>query len=242
MRRPGPCHLACLAALFLVLAAFLPISTNRAAKAAADPQADPSDAKKAPIFISDFELAAAPPPPAHPTHRTSQQKPVSAPSNRPADAVYSDTDPASVQARHVVDAFANTLLELFQKNGYNAKRLPEGASLPSGGVLLRGVFAEPDAKNRIRRAILGAGSTGPDFLLYVASFNLARQDQPLYLAASEQAPDPHYGPVISLNAYIPMVKYDLPKDPAAQDVQKICEQIVKQLTQLLVSNPNAVQR
>jgi len=229
MRLPGNGNLSHLAALLLLLAALASALSLQPAHAIPGRQSSSSDAKKVPIYISDFELFSS---------AISQPRRSDGTSaHRPADPVFADTDPATVQARRVIDAFANTLVELFQKSGYTATRV--SGNPPSSGVLLRGVFAEPDAKNHIRRALLGGGSPGPTLLLYVASFNLSHQEQPLYLPAPVQSPDSHYGPVITLNAYIPMNKYELPKDPSAQDVQKICAQIVSQLTDLLVANPNA---
>jgi hypothetical protein len=195
-------------------------------------QGDPSDAKKVPIYLADFELFssatshAAPKPP-----NRSTTKPTD-------DLIYGEAEPAPVQARRLMDFFAVTLVEMFHKNGYSATR--SSGTLPPSGVLLRGVFAEPDDKNRIRRAILGAGSPNPALMLYVGTFNLSHQDQPLYQVAQVQSPDSHYGPVITLNAYVPMAKYDVDKDPTEEDVRKICGQVVNQLTKLLVENPNAI--
>lgn len=190
-----------------------------------------SDVKNVPIYVTDFELASRPPRPGAKTGSES-------PKNIPTDAIYPDSEPAPIQARRMVEAFSNMLLEQFQKNGYNATRLT--GSLPTSGVLLRGVFAEPDEMNRVRRAILGTGAPGPTFTLYVGVFNLGHQDQPLYLPAVVQAPSSLYGPAITLNAYIPMVKYDVPKDPGAEDVRKVCRHLVSQLTRLLGTNGNAV--
>lgn len=198
-------------------------------------QGDPADAKKVPIYLSDFELSSVPS--GKPNPRAAAATPP-AENGQTANLIYADTDSAPAQARRLVDAFANMLLESFQKRGYTASRLAD--SPPTEGVLLRGVFAEIDSKNRIRRAILGAGAPGPTFTLYVAVFNLTHQDQPLYQAAPVQSPDAYYGPVISLNAYLPMMKFELPKNPSEEDVRKICRQIVSQLTELLVANPNAV--
>jgi hypothetical protein len=101
------------------------------------------------------------------------------------------------------------------------------------------VFAEPDAENRIRRALLGGSSANPKFLLYVGIFNLARPDQPLYQLAPEQPSGTQFGPVITLNNYIPLAKYELDKNPTEEDVRKICAQIAASLTPLLAANPNA---
>jgi Domain of unknown function (DUF4410) len=214
--------------VFVLLAAVL--AEHLAGNAQAG-QADPADAKKIPIYISDFELFSSATAPPHPMQKTG------AGTEKPEDSIYADSDPASIQARRVMDFFSTTLVEMFQRNGYTASRLT--GSQPTSGVLLRGVFAEPDGMNRIRRALLGGGSTGAKYTLYVASFNLTHQDQPLYLEAPVQAPDSHYGPVITLNTYVPMVKYELDKNPTPDDARKVCEQIVGQLTALLEKNPNA---
>jgi hypothetical protein len=143
----------------------------------------------------------------------------------------------SVQARRLTDFFAATLLQILQKKGYNATRA-SGQNPPSG-AMIRGVFAETDAKNRIRRSLWGGTSSNPRFFLYVGIFNLARPDQPLYQPASEQPASSQYGPVITLNTYIPLAKYELDKNPSEEDVRKICAQIAASLTALLAANHDA---
>ena len=48
-----------------------------------------------------------------------------------------------------------------------------------------------------------------------------------------------FGPVITLNNYIPLAKYELDKNPTDEDVRKICAQIAASLTAILAANPNA---
>jgi hypothetical protein len=182
------------------------------------------------VFVNDFELfaSAATPPP----KKASKS---STPANAPAP-VYDDMDAPSMQARRLMDFFATTLVQSLQKSGYTAVRT---ASLhPGSGVLLRGVFAEPDAQNRIRRALQGGGAPGGLFLLYVGTFNLASPEQPLYQPAAVQLSEPEYGPVITINNYIPMAKYEVAKNPVESDVRKICAEIVSNLTTLLNKNPS----
>lgn len=192
---------------------------------------DPLDAQKAPIYVSDFELFSS-------AVRGSRKTTAGASQKKSGEPIYAETDPAPVQARRIMDSFANTLVELLQKSGYTATRVT--GNVPSNGVLLRGVFAEPDEKNRIRRAILGGGSLNPAFILYVATFNLAHQDQPLYQPAVVQSPDSHYGPIITMNAYVPMMKFEVEKAPVDEDVRRVCLEITSHLTTLLQANPNAV--
>jgi hypothetical protein len=153
-----------------------------------------------------------------------------------------ETDPPAEQARQLMDLFSDTLVESLQKAGYKAVRRAAasgGASGTGKGVALRGVFAEPDDLNRIRRAILGSRAPGAKFLLYVGSFNLSRPDQPLYQLAPVQSADSRYGPVITPNNYIPMVKYEVPKNPTGEDVRKVCDDMVRNLTALLSANAAA---
>jgi len=221
-----------LAVIFLLVAGLEPTD--------AKPQSADSPTVTIPILVSDFELFSVPPikpkppvtpkPPAPSAQATNQKK-----ENTPLAP--EEIESPSVQARRLIDFFTATLLETLNKNGYNA-RGARGQNPPKG-ALLRGVFAEPDEKNRIRRALLGGTSVNPKLLLYVGIFNLARPDQPLYQLAAEQPGGSQFGPVITLNNYIPLAKYELDKNPTDEDVRKICAQIAASLTAVLAANPNA---
>jgi uncharacterized protein DUF4410 len=186
-----------------------------------------------PILVSDFELFTVAP--------TSNATGSSAPSpnqQRPqAPPASEGAEIASAHARWLIDLFASTLVDTLHKSGYSARR-GRGAALQKG-ALLRGVFAEPDEKNRIRRTLLGGTPVNPKFFLYVGIFNLARPDQPLYQLAAEQPGGSQFGPVITLNNYIPLAKYELDKNPTEEDIRKICAQIAASLTTILSANPNA---
>lgn len=176
------------------------------------------------VYVTDFELsvatAAAPDPP------------------NPAYTNKLEEDP-ELRSRQVQDRFAETLVEILQKQGYSSSRKQ---ALPGNGILLEGVFAEPDNKNRIRRALLGSGSPGTKLTLYVGVFDQKSVSQPLYIEAPVQEPDPNYGPVITLNAYIPLAKYEIDKDIVEEDIRSICAQIAADLTALLPRNPAALAR
>jgi len=148
-----------------------------------------------------------------------------------------DSDTPSIQAQQLTDFFAVALVQALQKSGYSS--VSRRGQTAKSGAQIRGVFTEPDAKNRIRRALLGGGSAGSKLLLYIGIFNLGRPDQPLYQSAPEQSPEPQFGPIITLNSYIPLAKYELPKNPTEDDVRTICAQIAASLTALLQENPSA---
>jgi hypothetical protein len=221
---PSATPIATPSATPIASASTAPIATPPATPIAAPstaPIATPSTAPiAAPSATSPATLAATP----------RKEKP-------PLPLVRGDTDLPSVQARRLTDFFTATLLQILQKKGYNATRA--SGQNASSGAMIRGVFAETDAKNRIRRALLGGTSANSKFSLYVGIFNLNRPDQPLYELAQEQPGGNQFGPVITLNNYIPLAKYELDKDPTEEDVRKICAQIAASLTALLAANPSA---
>jgi hypothetical protein len=202
----------------------------------AGPQTAPASVTAVPVFVSDFELYSVPPPPNSPKPQAAAPQNQQTPKTRP---VSGDPELPAVQARRLMDFFATTLVDTLHKSGYTALRA-RAATLRKG-ALLRGVFAEPDEKNRICRALLGGTSANPKLLLYVGIFNLARPDQPLYQLApeQEQSAGSQFGPVITLNNYIPLAKYELDKNPSEEDIRKICAQIAASLTALLAANAAA---
>ncbi len=188
-----------------------------------------------PIYINDFELFASATNPPNSKNSDSSKKP-----NDPGSPVpvFSTADVPGMQARRLMDFFANTLVDDFKKRGFTVSRRQLHPQADKG-ALISGVFAEPDAKNRIRRAMLGGGAPGATMVLYVGTFNLGRPSEPLYLPAAEQNSDARYGPIISLNNYIPMARFELSKSPTEKEVQEISIQIVQNVSNLLQSNPAA---
>jgi len=99
---------------YLLIATALVTWTPRAR---ARQSTDPSEARKVPISVSDFELSSMGPARGNPriTPGSGQRK--------SGEPVYADSDPAPVQARRIIDSFANTLVELLRKAGYSVKRI-----------------------------------------------------------------------------------------------------------------------
>jgi hypothetical protein len=171
------------------------------------------------VYVADFELTAAP--------AAASDGPSPAQKDRPEKDL-------QLRSRQIQDYLADTLVNTLRKQGYSSSRKQD---LPAKGILLEGVFAEPDQKNRIRPALLGSGSPGTKLLLYVGVFDQKSVNQPLYTEAPVQEPDPNYGPVITLNAYIPMAKYEIAKDADEEEIRQVCAQIAADLTALLQRNP-----
>jgi hypothetical protein len=239
-RRPMPC---CALKLIggVALLAFVPLGAEAQSARASD-----EDVHSVPVYVEDFELSAVGTNAAPPSRSQNSAVPVKKLDPNPASVgaspaksagVFPDTDTPSAQARRLMDFFSVTLVDILRKNSYAARR--QQSARPENGVMIRGVFTDVDPMNHVRKAILGSASASTKYALYVAIFNLARTDQPLYQLAAVQSLDYRFGPVITLNNYIPMARYELDKNPTEDDIRKICGQIVDSLTELLRANPSA---
>ena len=98
------------------------------------------------------------------------------------------------RANELINLVAENVVSALQIAGYPARRLRLGQPRPQKGLLIRGVFAEPDERNRARRLLFGSPAASPRMLLYVGVNNLERPEQPLYEFANPPAPDSRYGP------------------------------------------------
>ena len=160
----------------------------------------------------------------------SPRLPASARPTDPADK--SPTD----RANALVNVMSESLVRALEKAGYTVHRLRAGETRPQAGLRIRGVFAEPDEENRIRRLLVGGDSTTPKMLLYVGVDNLARPEQPLYELAKAASNDGRHGPVITVTPYSPVARFEMEKNPADDDIKKISTNIVADLNALLNVN------
>jgi hypothetical protein len=132
---------------------------------------------------------------------------------------------------------SENLAKALEKSGYSARRQRAGEATPQAGLRIRGVFAEPDEQNRIRRLVVGGDSTTPKMLLYVGVDDLTRPEQPLYELAKPPSTDSGHGPVITVTSFSPVVRFELNKNLSDDDLKKIAGDIVADLNELLRANP-----
>jgi len=142
-----------------------------------------------------------------------------------------------VEANSLVNGMAESLVSALQKAGYTVLRLRSGRQLPKEGLRIRGVFAEPDERNRVRRLVVGRDPTSPKMLLYVGVNNLARPEQPLYELANPPISDGRHGPVITVTSYSPAARFELSRIPTDEEFKKVAAEIAADLTALLNANP-----
>jgi hypothetical protein len=209
------------------------------------------------VYVSDFELEVLNGRvPRRPTTRTSTSPTSSSASSVPS-TTQKNTPPGSSskkptpvpttdsqadetpteQADKLVNIVAESLVTALEKAGYKVKRLRTGQALPAEGLRIRGVFAEPDEQNRVRRLLVGTDPMTPKMLLYVGVNNLSRPQQPLYELANPPSNDAKHGPVITVTSYSPAVRFEMDRNAEDDDFKKIASEIVADLNALLIANP-----
>ena len=219
--------------------ALLPGNAGPAPFTASSARSSDFNPKSVRVYVSLFDINAAPgkEPAAISQAPTPQKSQPGARAPGESPHVLQEAETSSKQAERLKAFFSDALVQALRKNGFNAA--PQGSSRPEKGVLLKGVFAEVDSQSHNCLAILGGTTPAPKFVLYVGVYNLARPDQPLYRVMTMENCDAHYGPVISLNNYIPMDKYEVSKSPTEDEVRKICTHVVANLKALLSVNSAA---
>jgi len=165
----------------------------------------------------------------------SPDKPVPAAAVRPEQK----EDPATQEANELVTAVAENLVSALENAGYTVRRLRAREALPKVGLHIRGVFAETDGRNLVRRLLVGSDSSSPKMLLYVGVNNLAQPEQPLYELANPPSNDGGRGPVITVTSYSPAARFEMGRSPSDEEFKKIATQIAADLTALLNANPLA---
>jgi hypothetical protein len=196
-----------------------------------------------PVYVGELELHAV----TRPDALQAQPRAASPGAGQPGapKPVTSELDTPAKQAAAIVESLRASLIEALAKAGYKAQ--PSPAARPSSGVELRAVFAEPDEMNRVRRSILGTAAKSPKFLLFVSLANLAKPEQPFYqsVAPNPAVPGAHdnrYGPVITMSSYAPVAKFEVNKNPSAEELEKIAQAIAAEADALIRANPLAVTR
>jgi len=208
------------------------------------------------VYVSDFDLdvvqrkpspkpratRTSPRPKQGSTSRSSPGVPRKGPS--PASETSQSTESADTadeetpadQANALVKAVSENLIRALTEAGFDARRLSSGAPLPQQGVRIRGVFAEADEMNRARRLLVGGESVGGNLILYVGVNNLKNPEQRLYELADPPANDPRHGPVITVTSYAPAARYELPRDPSGEELEKVAAKVASDFTALVAAN------
>lgn len=134
------------------------------------------------------------------------------------------------QARDLVDLMANSIVEDLHKDGVAAERLVPGMPLPATGWLVRGIFLQVDAGNRLRRAAIGFGAGATNLQVASTIDQLgAGAPQPLYTVDTSAQSGKLPGAAVTLNPYVAAARFvmagkDLDRN-AKDTAVKIADQV-----------------
>lgn len=140
----------------------------------------------------------------------------------------------AVQARELVDLMSTSLVKELGKLGFKATRLSAGTVQPPEGLLVRGVFAQVDEGNRLRRAVVGFGAGQTDLQVVVAVDDLAHgSPEPFYQLDTSTESRKLPGAAITMNPYVAAAKFvlsgrDMNKN-VTQTAAKIAAEIARRL-------------
>jgi Domain of unknown function (DUF4410) len=183
------------------------------------------------IYVSDFEIDAV-------DGRGGFKKDVPAVSvtnPSPSREQLREEDQAAEQAGRLVDFMAITLIKELRHAGYSVQRLRPEDSRPTDGIRITGIFAEPDAQNRLRRAVMGTFSPDGKMSLFVGISNLEKPEQAIY-AAAEPGGANRAGAVITVSSYAPVARFEIGKATTEKAVRDTAAGIVADLNALLSAN------
>jgi hypothetical protein len=183
-------------------------------------------AKPTVIYVTDFELDAQniqsepgllPPPPPGPLGNI-LPKPPGAPK-----------DPA-VRARELVDLMSTSLVANLTQAGLQARRWRAGEPPPAEGWLVRGVFTQVAAGNRLRRAAIGFGVGQTELQLVVSVDDLAQGVPKLLYELNTSADSGKMpGAIITLNPYVAAARFVLSGHDLEKNVQQTAAKIAADL-------------
>ncbi len=146
-------------------------------------------------------------------------------------------DPAA-RARQLVDLMADSLVKDLAKAGFNALRLSPGAAMPPQGWLVRGVFAEVQEGNRLRRAVIGLGQGATDLQVVTTVDNLSQgPPTPLYELATDATSGnkPGGGATLAISPWGAAAHFVMSKHDLEKNVKQTASQIATQITQRVQS-------
>jgi hypothetical protein len=184
--------------------------------------------KPAVIYVADFGLDA---------HNVQHQEGVLSgrpgPLGRAGNRLYGTPSDPAAEARRIVDLMANSLVKDLAGAGYNARRLPIGAALPTEGWLLQGVFTEVQEGNRLQRAMVGLGQGQTDLQVIVSMANLSKgPPKPLYEINTDASSGnkPGAAPLIAVNPYAAAARFVISGQDLNRNIRNTASQIVTEIS------------
>lgn len=136
--------------------------------------------------------------------------------------------------REIVNLMADSIVSDLRNLCYGSRRLAPGEPLPENGMLVRGLFANVDEGNRLRRAVIGFGAGHTDLQVIVSVSTLDKGTaEPFYNVNIGAQRGKMPGAVITLNPYVAAAKFALAgrdmKKGITKTASKIASAVAKQI-------------
>jgi hypothetical protein len=180
-------------------------------------------AKPGIIYVADFELDAQ-----KIQHEEGILSGRPGPVGRVGERLYGTSQNPEARARRLVSLMADTLVKDLLKGGLTAARLAAGTPLPTQGWLVRGVFAEVQEGNRLRRAVIGFGVGQTDLQVVTVMDDLAQgTPKSFYELATEarSGQTPGAGPTLAFSPYGAAARFVLAGQDLDQNIRQTASQI-----------------
>lgn len=138
----------------------------------------------------------------------------------------SSEDDTGAEAREIVDLMSDSVVSDLKNLGYGSRRLAPGEPLPQNGMLVRGLFANVDEGNRLRRAVIGFGAGRTDLQVIVSVSALGPGGaEPFYNVRSGTQRGKMPGAAITLNPYVAAAKFALAGKDTKKGITKTASKI-----------------
>ena len=181
------------------------------------------------IYVADFELDAQ-----KIQHEEGILSGRPGPAGRVSERLYGTSQNPEARARKLVNLMADTLVKDLIKADLTASRLAPGAPLPTQGWLVRGVFAEVQEGNRLRRAVIGFGVGQTDMQVVAVIDDLAQgSPKSFYELATEarSGQTPGAGPTLAFGPYGAAARFVMAGQDLDQNVRQTASQIATRVAQ-----------
>ncbi len=137
-----------------------------------------------------------------------------------------------VYSREIVELMATSLVKELTKKELNAQRFNVRGPLPANGLLVRGVFAQVDEGNRLRRVAIGFGAGDTEVQVFVSVDDLVRgSPKPFYELDTKAESRKLPGAIITMNPYVAAAKYVLSGHDLEKNITQTASKIAADIAE-----------
>ena len=152
---------------------------------------------------------------------------------RPRLLNFRKQDPTD-ELENLGELLTSDLISDLRSAGFNAQRLPAGASRPARGWLVSGDLLELQEGNRLQKAVIGFGAGNSEAKLYVTVGDLAHPEaRPLLDFNAESdgntAPGGAAATVVTHSPWGMIAKFVVERDASEKDLKRVARQISQQI-------------